>query len=154
MLCLVSQSLYAQAKDYNLHEVDKIAITSPCGTAKLEVSLMKVKEEDLRVEKQGENEEPKVWLGKRSVSSTILWHRKTLIKSFELTIDGKKVAVPKQFYDDIAGLTIRDIVNNKKGTEEQEFEKMVFLREVIERPSISRTAGGTTVLISWGRSED
>ncbi len=81
-----------------------------------------------------------------------------MIKDFELTIDGKEVNVPKNFWNDIGRFQSKKLVVDPKRplqTPEDEFEMEQFLSDNSRSfPTISRTPQGSTVLITWVRTEE
>ena len=140
---------------FSLVKTDSLAIKSEDGSATLRVRLERFERDDLKViETEGDFS---IWHGKRQLPFDVML-TPTMIAGFDLTIDGKIIKVPKNFWNDIGGLELRKLEVDPKRpvkTPDDEFALERFLEED-ERsfPKISRTPQGSTVLITWIRSEE
>ncbi|MFK7911239.1 MAG: hypothetical protein AB8F34_11665 [Akkermansiaceae bacterium] len=154
LLCLGTLA-HADVGPFEREKTDKRTVKSFDGSTTLTVSLERFDRKQLRRVDKGRNKEPEVWAGKRQLPSDLLWRTPTMIKSFSLTIDGKKIHVPERFWNDLPGMYLEKVVINKKiKTEEDKIELWYFSTQQCAGPSITRSANGGTVLISWARPEE
>ena len=154
LLACLALPVMADVSPFERESVDKLTVTSDDGTAKLTVSLERIDREKIRHVYKGKDQAPEAWIGKRRLPSEILWHRASLISGFELQIDGKNIPVPAQFWNDLAGLKLEKIIINKKPTNDNECWLLDEFTLRSERPQLSRSAHGGTVLITWIRPEE
>jgi len=153
-LTLPIMSASADVNPFEAERTDKLTVVSADETAQLTVSMERLDREKIKRIDKGRDQEPEAWLGKRQLPSGILWHRSTMIQSFELTIDGKPVKIPARFWNDLPGLDLKKVIINKKLiTEAHQWELWNF-SQGIARPQISRSANKGTVLITWKRPEE
>lgn len=145
----------ADVGPFEREKTDKRTVKSFDGSATLTVSLERFDRKQLRRIDKGEGKEPEVWLGDRQLPSDLLWRTPTMIKSFSLVIDGKNINVPERFWNDLPGMYLEKVIINKKiKTEEDKLELWYFSIRQCAGPSITRSANGGTVLISWKRPEE
>lgn len=154
--CLVASSHIAIADEtqFETKDVDQLTATSPDGTATLSVSLERIDRDKIRQVSTGKETPPEAWLGKRKLPSGILWRNNTLISSFSLKLDGKKITIPERFWNDLPGLNLRAVVINKKPATVREEQELEDLTNSLWTPKVSRSRDGSTVLISWIRPEE
>lgn len=139
---------------YEREEVNKNTFTSPDKTAVLTVSMERIDRKQIKQVNMGKNKAPEAWLGKRKLPSDVLWRRATLLSSFSLKIDGKKVNIPERFWNDLVGFNLHKIVVNKKPTNPEEEWELEKFTNSVWNPKVSRSRDGGTVLISWIRPEE
>ena len=151
---VLPSGLHADVHPFESKKTDQLTVTTPDKTVSLTVSLERINREKIREVQKGENEEPEAWLGDRRIPSGVLWHRATLISSFSLTIDGKKISIPARFWNDLPGLDLEKVIINKKIKTENDRWKLQEFTQQCERPHVVRSADGGTVLISWIRPEE
>ncbi len=154
LACLASFAT-ADVAPFERQKTDKNTVSSFDGSAVLTVTLERFKRDQLRRVDKGEDKAPEVWFGNRKLPMDLLWRTPTMIKSFDLTIDGKKIPIPARFWNDLPGMYMEKVIVNKrlKG-HEHEFELWYFYKNKCGGPKISRSANRGTVLISWGRPEE
>ena len=108
LLTLSGVSIDKVSSDTDLLESEEInqnSFTSLDKTAVLTVPLERFKRESIRhIDKGSEIE---AWSGERKLPSDILWRESTMISSFSLKIDGKKINISKRFWNDLVGLDLR-----------------------------------------------
>lgn len=154
LLCIGTLA-HADVAPFERQKTDRNTVKSFDGSAILTVSLERFNRDQLRRVDKGEDKEPEVWLGKRRLPTDLLWRTPTMIKSFELTIDGKKISIPERFWNDLPGMYMEKVVINKKiKTEEDELALWFFTTQQCAGPTITRSANKGTVLISWSRPEE
>ena len=121
ILTLSGLSIDKVSADTDLFESEEInynSFTSLNKTAVLTVSLERLKRDNIRhIDKGSEIE---AWSGERKLPSDILWRESTMISSFSLKIDGKKINIPKRFWNDLVGLDLYKVIINKKITTPEE----------------------------------
>lgn len=151
---LISAS-YADIERFSLEDTDTLTIKSEDGSATLRVSVERLDRDKIKTVEKGE--EFSVWYGKRQMPFDVLLIP-TLIKGFDLTIDGKKVNIPENFWKDIGGFQLRKLIVDPKRpvkTPEDEFAVEEFLADNDRSfPTLSRTPQGSTILITWVRPEE
>ena len=82
------------------------------------------------------------------------WPGRTLLRRFEVEWDGKKIDIPEQHWADLAGFRIYESnLDLTPMTSAQVREASRFLAE-LERPWVTISADGDTLLIEWQRSEE
>jgi hypothetical protein len=154
LLCLGTLA-NADVGPFEREKTDKRTVKSFDETAILSVSLERFDRKQLRRVDKGKDKEPEVWVGKRQLPSDLLWRTPTMIKSFSLTIDGKKIHIPERFWNDLPGMYLEKVVINKKiKNGEDEIELWYFSTQQCAGPVITRSANKGTVLISWKRPEE
>lgn len=157
LLYLASFTTLARADEsrFEKEKTDKRIVKSFDESASLTVKLEYLdRSKILRIDK-GKDKAPEVWLGKRRLPTDILWLRPTMINSFCLTIDGKKIHVPERFWNDITGLHLEKMIVNKKiSSDNDKIELWRYSTQQCAGPVITRSANRGTVLISWARPEE
>lgn len=152
---LLSTFAAADVAPLERQKTDVRTVKSFDGSAVLTVSLERFDQNKLRRVDKGKDKDPEVWSGDRRLPSDLLWRTPTMIKSFDLTIDGRKVSVPERFWNDLPGLYLEKVaVNKKPKTEEDKLNLWIFATQQCAGPVITRSANGGTVLISWQRPEE
>lgn len=145
----------ADVPRFSFVDTDALTIKSPDGSSTLHIELERIKREEIKTVKNGD--QYTAWHGKRQLPFGVFL-TPTLIKKFDLTIDGKKVNIPKNFWDDIGGLPLLKMTVDPKRPIVTDLDKAKAenYRSRPRRgyPTISRTPGGSTVLISWIRPEE
>lgn len=82
------------------------------------------------------------------------WPGCAFISKFELTWDGKKIAIPERFWNDLPGFLIQvSPLNPEKVPPQERYEAIRFL-DSLKKPRVILSADGNTVLIEWVRPED
>jgi hypothetical protein len=155
LFLIAAPSSEADIERFSMVKTDSLTIKSEDGTATLRVGVERFNRDELKtVEREGNFS---VWHGKRRLPFDVMLIP-TMIKDFELTIDGKKVNVPKNFWNDIGGFQLRKVEIDPKRpviTPEDEAALEEFLEENVGTfPTISRTPQGSTILITWARPEE
>jgi len=155
LFLIAAVSAEADIERFSMVNTDSLTIISDDGTATLRVAVERIDRDELKtVESEGEFS---VWHGKRRLPFDVMLIP-TMIKNFELTIDGKKVNVPKNFWNDIGGFQLRKLEIDPKRpvtTPEDEAALEEFLEGNLRSfPTISRTPQGSTILITWARPEE
>lgn len=146
-------SALADANPFETKPTNQHTFTSPDKTAVLEVALERIDRDKIRRVEKGEEQPPEAWLGKRKLPEGILWRKPTLISSFSIKIDGKKINIPARFWNDLAGFDLRKVIVNKKPSAEDQWKLDEFING-IRNPKISRSRDGGTVMVSWIRPEE
>ena len=153
LLCLSTFAM-ADVNPFGRERTDKLTVTSSDGTATLTVSLERIDREKIRRVDKGIGKPPEAWSGNRRLPVDILGHRGTIISSFDLMIDGKKIPVPPRFWNDIGGLELEKVIVNKEPEDDETGWLYHEFTLNSERPHISRSTHGGTVLITWVRPEE
>jgi hypothetical protein len=147
-------SARADVNRFEAERTNKLTVVSPDGTAQLTVAMERLDHEKIKRIDKGRDQTPEAWLGKRQLPAGILWHRSTMIQSFDLTIDGKPVKIPARFWNDLPGLDLQKVLINKKLITHADQWELWNFTQSIARPQISRSANKGTVLITWKRPEE
>lgn len=155
ILIMSLASTKADIERFSLVQTDSLIIKSEDGSASLRVEIERFDRDQLKTTEAGGDFT--VWHGKRQLPFDVLLIP-TMIKSLELTIDGKRVRVPKNFWNDIGGFQLKKLVIDPKRplkTPEDDFALEGFMEENSRSfPTLSRTPEGSTILITWARSEE
>jgi hypothetical protein len=78
----------------------------------------------------------------------------TLLTRFDLTWDGKAMNIPERFWNDLPGLRIESsTLDPEKLNPDLQWKAREFL-DRLEKPRLSLSAEGGTVLIEWVRPEE
>jgi len=146
---------HADLERFTFQETNSLTITSLDGSAILHVEIERLDREKLTITEA--QEKIIVRQGKRQLPFDVLLHP-TMIKKLQLSIDGKNIPIPKNFWNDIGGLLLQKVTVDPKRpiqTPEDSFHLEAFKETSPHRaPTLSRTPGGSTVLISWVRPEE
>jgi hypothetical protein len=138
-----------------VNEVDKFTAKSPDGRLKLIVELrplddVKVKE----VKTKGDGDVTQYYRKGRILPYLLRWPNSKMITRFDLSWDGKRVPIPKRFWNDIYEFTIDvSTVDEKTITGRAVYDYADFLHQLVQ-PRVILSEDGGTALITWQHGEE
>ena len=123
------------------------------GNLVLQVELIRVPEDEA-TEVLDEDGNLKHYLYKGKAMPYPFHPGTTLLTRFDLTWDGKAMNIPERFWNDLPGLRIETSpLDPEKLDPKLQWKAHEFL-ERLEKPRLSLSAEGGTVLIEWVRPEE